>query len=435
MMGNHADHVAVIFALMSMRAVWVPVNPRLRGRPLEFQLETADPHLCLADGELAAGARGAAAGRRVQVWPPSLSHRTDPAGPGASRDPGEAPQADDVIAIMFTSGTTGPPKGVMVTDRMLRTAAASAVVVSGAGPDDNFLVWEPLCHIGGAQMLVVPLLADVTLALVAGFSASRFWRQAARMRATHIHHLGGILAILLSREPGPDERSHQVRCSWGGGITPAIWTGAEARFGLRVRECYGLTELSSIVTANLVGPGHGVGRPLPDFEITIQDPDGQPCAPGQAGEIMVRSRPASLVTPGYFRNPEATGRSRRGDWWRTGDLGFLRGADLHFIGRAGDSIRHRGENVSAWEVESVLNTHPAIQESAVVGIAAPHGEQDLAAYIIVTGPAPLSAAELITWCGSRLAAYQVPQHVIVVEGFARTPSLRIDKSALPPVEA
>ena len=322
-----------------------------------------------------------------------------------------------------------------MTDRMLRTAAASAVVVSGAGPDDIFLVWEPLCHIGGAQMLVVPLLADVTLALVAGFSASRFWRQAARMRATHIHHLGGILAILLSREPGPDERSHQVRCSWGGGITPAIWTGAEARFGLRVRECYGLTELSSIVTANLAGPGHGVGRALPDFEVTIQDPDGQPCAPGQAGEIVVRSRPASLVTPGYFRNPEATSRSRRGDWWRTGDVGFLRGADLHFIGRAGDSIRHRGENVSAWEVESVLNTHPAIQESAVVGIAAPHGEQDLAAYIIVAGPAPLLAAELITWCGDRLAAHQVPQHVIIVESFTRTPSLRIDKSTLPPVGA
>jgi carnitine-CoA ligase len=435
MMGNHAEHVAVIFALMSMRAVWVPVNPRLRGRPLEFQIETADPHLCLADGELAAGARGAAAGLGVEVWPPDLSCRSGPAGLGFDPDPDEAPQAGDVIAIMFTSGTTGPPKGVMVTDRMLRTAAASAVVVSDSGPGDSFLVWEPLCHIGGAQMLVVPLLADVTLALLAGFSASRFWQQAARMQATHIHHLGGILAILLSREPDPDERSHQVGCSWGGGITPAIWTEAEARFGLRVRECYGLTELSSIVTANLDGPGHGVGRALPDFEITVQDPDGQPCPPGQAGEIVVRSRPAGLITPGYFRNPEATGRSRRGDWWRTGDLGFLRGADLHFIGRAGDSIRHRGENVSAWEVESVVNTHPAVQESAIVGIPASHGEQDLAAYVTVTGPAPLSAAELITWCGDRLAAYQVPQHVIVVESFARTPSLRIDKSALPPVEA
>jgi crotonobetaine/carnitine-CoA ligase len=417
---------------MSMRAVWVPVNTRLRGRPLEFQLETADPHLCLADAELAAGARGAAAGVPVEVWPP-----VPWAPPGeavAEPDVSETPQADDVIAIMFTSGTTGPPKGVMVTDRMLRTAAASAVVVSGAEPGDRFLVWEPLCHIGGAQMLVVPLLADATLALVAGFSASRFWRQAAQLQATHIHHLGGILAILLSREPGPDERDHQVRCSWGGGITPAIWTGAEARFGLRVRECYGLTELSSIVTANLDGPGHGVGRALPDFEITVQDPDGRPCASGQTGEIAVRSRPATLITPGYFRNPDATARSRRGDWWRTGDLGFLRQGDLHFVGRAGDSIRHRGENVSAWEVESVLNTHPAVQESAIVGIPAPHGEQDLAAYVTVTGRAPLSAAALITWCDGRLAAYHVPQHVIVVESFTYTPSLRIDKSALPPFE-
>jgi crotonobetaine/carnitine-CoA ligase len=428
MMSNHVEHIGVIFALITMRAVWVPVNPRLRGRPLGYQIQSADPHACVAEASLAAELSAAAGERPVYTWSSGTRNALDLRRSETLEIGGL--RADEVVAIMFTSGTTGLPKGVQVTDRMLRAAAVSAVQVSGVQPGDCCFVWEPMCHIGGAQMLIVPFLLDVSLALVPGFSVSRFWRQAWELQATHIHHLGGILAMLLSQETSPDERCHQVRCSWGGGITPSIWAAAEARFGLKVRECYGLTETSSVVTANPDGPDRGVGRPLPGFEVAVWDSQGRPCVGPATGEIVVRSRRSGLVTPGYFRDPGATHASRSGDWWRTGDLGLLRDGDLHFVGRLGDSIRHRGENVSAWEVESVINTHPAVRESAIIGRPAAHGEQDLAVYVTLADSGVLAPDELIAWCRDRLAPYQVPQHVMVVTKFARTPSLRIDKAVL-----
>jgi crotonobetaine/carnitine-CoA ligase len=438
MLPNDIGHVVLILALLTVRAVWVPVNPRVIGAPLSGLLGRSDPSMLLVDRECvpAVTASGSAADLRTVVreaaggpdgssdWLGLDDSTTTPGDPVVDADP------DDVVAIMFTSGTTGPPKGVQVTDRMLVTAAGSAVLVSGAVDGDVLFLWEPLCHVGGAQMLLVPLLIEVRLAMVPAFSVSRFWTDVAAAGATHIHHLGGILSMLLSAPPHPAERAHRVRCSWGGGITPAVWRAAEARFGLQVRECYGLTEASSICTANRLGPEHGVGRAVPPFEVAVLDPDGAPVAEGALGEIAVRSGERGVLTPGYFRDPAATATAWRDGWWRTGDLGRPVGADVHYAGRLGQSIRHHGENVSAWEVESVVNTHPRVEESALVGRLAATGEQDLALYVTAAAGAIVDPVELIEWCREQLPSYQVPTTVAIVAAFPRTPSQRIDKAGL-----
>jgi crotonobetaine/carnitine-CoA ligase len=445
MLPNHREHVVLVHALVAMRAVWVPVNTRLRGEPLAHVLTDSDPSLLIIDPryapELAALRRGATPARVVDYtvgavapWrrgaTPPVPAESDGGAPDGGDPNGGDPNGDEIVSIMYTSGTTGPAKGVQVTDQMLRAAALGAAEVSAPRDGDVFFLWEPLCHVGGAQVLLLPLLRPVRLAVVERFSASAFWSQVVAAGATHIHHLGGILPMLLERPRSESERDNRVRVSWGGGMTSDAWRDAETRFGLRVHECYGMTEASSISTANVSGVDGGIGRALPWFDVEVHDEHGRPVPDGESGEIALRPLVEGLVTPGYFRNDEATARARRGPWWRTGDRGRSTGGVLHFVGRLTDSLRHRGENVSAWEVEVVVNTHPAVTESAVVGVPAPEGDEDIKVFVTVAAQAAFDPAEFLSWCGQRLARFQVPRYVAVVDGFPKTPSLRIQKTLL-----
>jgi carnitine-CoA ligase len=454
MLSNDIEHVVVVLALIAMRAIWVPVNPQLRGEPLARQLRVSDPTLFVMDARFADVALTAAGAVPTLAYEHGIEPPWRRAGVTPMSGTAERSQTSDVIAIMFTSGTTGPPKGVQVTDRMLVAAAYSAVHVSGVQDGDVCFLWEPICHIGGAQMLLVPLIRHVALALVERFSASRFWSQVIDLDATHIHHLGGILAILLSRPPTAAEREHRVRYSWGGGMTADIWRRAESRFGVRVRECYGVTEASSISTANLVGPERGIGHATPFFDVALNGRDGNPVADNVVGEIVLRPRVPGVLTPGYFRDADATGRALRDGGWHTGDLGRCVDGALHYVGRRSQSIRHRGENVSAWEVESVVNSHPLVRESAVVGVPAADGEQDLKLYVALRhsgvpraapddtapdaavpdvamrDPVAFDPADILAWCRGLLAPFQIPSTVVVVDEFPRTPSQRIDRARL-----
>ncbi|MBO0890567.1 MAG: AMP-binding protein [Acidothermales bacterium] len=428
MLPNHIGHAVLVLALLCLRIVWVPVNPRLRGRPLAHQLRSSDPSLVVVDE--AFRDKVADIDAPVVAWDGSLSagfHTPSAARPTTGR----APTADDVVSVMYTSGTTGPAKGVQVTDRMLRAAALGAAITSTPRDGDVFLLWEPLCHVGGAQVLLLPLLRPVGIAMVERFSVSRFWGQAAALGATHIHHLGGILPMLLSRPPHDAERRHRVRVSWGGGMTAQAWHAAEKRFGITVRECYGMTEASSISTYNDVGAEHGIGRAVPYFDVQVHDDAGNEVPHGTTGEIVLRQRVQGLVTPGYLDDPEATRAAWRDGWWRTGDAGRVLDGSLHYAGRLRDSLRHRGENVSAWEVESVVNTHPAVAESALVGVPAPGGEQDLLLFVLPAVDRRVDPARLLSWCADRLASYQVPRYVRTIERFPRTASERVAKTRLP----
>lgn len=431
MLPNHIDHAVLVLALVCLRVTWVPINPRLRGQPLAHQLRSSDPAMIVIDQ----GFREQLdtvddpLSKRAIDWdssPLSRPHTTswhEPTGSDAT--------PDDVVSVMYTSGTTGPAKGVQVTDRMLRAAAVGAAITSTPRDGDVYFVWEPLCHVGGAQVLLLPLLQRVSLAMVERFSASRFWGQATALGATHIHHLGGILPMLLSGPPNETERRHRVRISWGGGMNAQSWRAAEERFGIQIRECYGMTEASSISTCNDSGPDHGIGRALPYFDVRVQDASGNEVPEGTTGEIVLSPRQRGLITPGYLDDPAATEAVWRDGWWHTGDAGRVSDGSLHYAGRLGDSLRHGGENVSAWEVESVVNTHPGVAESALVGVPASEGEQDLLLLVLPSSGQLVDAANLVSWCRERLAAYQVPRYVATVEAFPKTASERIIKSQLP----
>lgn len=333
---------------------------------------------------------------------------------------------------MYTSGTTGSPKGVMVTHRMLRLSAEAVRRVTDLRQGDVFLVWEPFYHIGGAQLIVLPLVCDMTLAMIERFSARRFWNDARESGATHIHYLGGILQILLKQAHSPLDREHKVRIAWGGGCQKEVWTAFEKRFGVRIRECYGMTEASSITTSNRDGKVGSVGFPTDWFEVGVLDPDGVACPIGTPGEIVVRGKEPEALFGGYFRDPEASRRALRNGLLHTGDLGAL-DADgaLYFLGRMTDSVRCKGENVSAWEVEQVAAGHPAVEDSAMVGVAADVGEQDIKLFVKIKEGETLDLSEFSEWLAQRLASYQTPRYLAVVPDFPRTSSHRIRKHLLP----
>ena len=292
-------------------------------------------------------------------------------------------------------------------------------------------MWEPLYHIGGAQMIVLPLIRDVTLALVEHFSASRFWQQVSHYGASHIHFLGGILQILLKQPPSPLDRTHGARIAWGGGCPREVWRPFEERFGLQIRECYGMTECSSITTYNDNGTVGSVGKPAPWFSVTLTDANGIPVPTGERGEIIVQTSLPGAITRGYLSNPEATARALRGDAFHTGDLGsFDSDGNMYFHGRMTDNVRVRGENVSAMEVEQVAAKHPAVEDCAMIGVAAEIGEQEIKLFVKRKAGATLAPQELSGWLAERLAPYQNPRYIVMVDDFERTASQRIMKHRL-----
>lgn len=436
MLPQHIDHVIVILALLKTGIVWVPVNIHAKGEALQFLIAHADPVAAIADEEYRAEVAPLLAAQGIDrvVWRGAAADGRSGLEALAAPRPialPPAPGKDDVLCISYSSGTTGEPKGSLVTDLALRMSAYTCVYVAGIRPGDRMFLWEPLHHLGGGQVLLISLVTRSTFAMVSRFSASRFWAQAREAGATHIHYLGGVLAILLKQPPSAAEKDHAVRTAWGGGCPLQIYQAAQERFGVRICEGYGLTEVSSFVTANLDGASGSIGRAIPNFEVRLLDDAGAEVPVGESGEIAIRPLDPSTISSGYFRNEQATQDMRRGGWIHTGDLAY-RDAQGHFFftGRKKDSVRRRGENISAWEVERVINQHEAVQECALIGVPNDLGDEDLKLYVRLAAGQPWDPLALVRWCESRMPYYQIPRFIAVIDEFPRTPTQRIRKADL-----
>ncbi len=434
------DHVALIFALLRIGSLWIPMNTQVRGEPLKHQLRDsrADVIIAEANGALVVNLPNTDFAEDIEIPDPgelklvvipSASILDGSQRSNSAQTPADA--LDDACLLMYTSGTTGPPKGALVSETMLKAAVLGALEVTEPRVGDVFYVWEPLFHIGGAQVVFLPLFCEITLALVPKFSASRFWQDIVDFDVTHIHYLGGILQILLQLPPVDEETHNRVRIAWGAGASPEIRDLCHSRYGFALHECYGMTEASSILTVNRNESTSGVGIPFPWIDISIGTFERETEAPTE-GEIRVRSRVEGLLTKGYLGNLDATLKSRDGEWFKTGDLGYLdeRG-NLHFVGRGSDSIRVRGENVSAWQIESVFGLHPDVDRCAVIGVDAEVGEQEMMLVITAAASHRVKPQELLEWGRSQLAKFQVPRYLKVVSEMPITPSQRIAKHRLP----
>jgi crotonobetaine/carnitine-CoA ligase len=305
------------------------------------------------------------------------------------------------------------------------------------GEDDRLMTPLPLFHINAQAYSTMGAIASgATLVLLERFSASRFWADARRYGATQANVIGSMLALLAKAPPAPEDRAHRLRLVYGAPVPRDLFEPFERRFGVTLLEGYGLSECTFGTILPLRGVrkagSMGLPRGLPSREIRnemrVIAPDGRECGPGEAGEILIRN---PVVMAGYHADPVATAQALRDGWLWTGDWGY-RDADgyFYFVDRRKDVIRRRGENVSSGEVEAVLDAHPGVLESAVVGVPSALSEDDVVAVVVPRpGTAP-AEEELIRWCATHLARFKVPSRVILAESLPKTPTAKVQKDRL-----
>ena len=388
-------------------AIFVPLNTALRGVQLEHVLSDADPKLVLSEHELPA----LAAGQPV---------------PRCDAQPG------DPAAILYTSGTTGPSKGVVCPQEQWYWWALLTGQVLGIETDDVLYTCLPLFHTNALNTFCQALLAGATYALGPRFSASRFWRRCAEADGTVTYLLGPMVSILLRQPPSADDRAHRVRIALAPATPAELHEPFRERFGVQLIDAWGSTETNIVISNRHADNRPGtLGRVLEPFEARAVDEGDVEVPDGTPGELVVRSREPRAFASGYFHRPEATEESWRGGWYHTGDR-VVRdpGGSFRFVDRIKDVIRRRGENISAFEVEQVLLGHPDVAAAAAIPVPSELGEDEVMACVVVRDGATLKPAELIAFCEERLARFAVPRYVEFLEALPLTPSGKVEKYRL-----
>jgi crotonobetaine/carnitine-CoA ligase len=451
-----ADRVAIVMensvecllswlALSLIGCADVPVNPEYRGDLLCYLLQDSEATAVICDaaflGQVAEVAPRLASLRLIVV-----NGELDAAsgGPQAAslaacaEARGSAPivSGADERVILYTSGTTGPSKGVIHTQRSCLTLASYNAEVLGYGLDDRLLNFFPLYHQNSRYTGVVPALwAGASIRLERRFSSSGFWRTCAADGVTAFNYLGSVLRLILNVTP-PDltAEGHTVRKAFGAGAPAALWSEFEDRLGIRLVETYGLSE-APMTTLNTREAGRrsplgSAGRASDLFEVAVVDGEDNRLGPDAVGEIVLRPRRPDAMMLGYHNKDAATVAAFRNLWFHSGDRGRLSAeGDLYFEERSKDSIRRRGENISAWEVESVLDQHPDVAESAVFGVASEEADEEVAAALVLKR-ADADVADILRFAEARLPRYAAPTLIRVMDDLPRTPTAKVQKAEL-----
>jgi len=419
--GNDVTFLVDWFALIALGAVTVPVNPDLVGPGLDALV--SDSGARFAVGSVADVRRQLEQHLRDgHLSLPGEGQPPRPASIGAEPQPGSA-----ATSILFTSGSTGRAKGVVLTNRAY---VASGAVVRDAlvlTADDRVLVCLPLFHANPQFYAVAGALScGASIALVDRFSASDFWSSAAELGATGFTYVGTILTILASTA-GPDV-PHRLRFCVGGGAPVAAWQRLEDEWGIRVHELYGMTETAGLATINsdLHHRRGTCGRPRPDVEVAVLDEQDRRVAGDAVGEIAIRSREPDRIFREYLRRPDLTVQSTRNLWFHTGDRGAI-DADgyLHFKGRAGLTIRRGGQNISPEEVEVAILTHPSVTEVAVAAVADVVMGDEVHATVVVHGGDTLDPRGLAEHLRNLIPRYAIPRYVTIATSIPKTPTEKI----------
>lgn len=355
-----------------------------------------------------------------------------------SAEPVDVPiDADTVVELLYTSGTTAAPKGVMITQGNLVFSGHYGVWQASLRAEDRLFTTMPACHSNFQLAALMPVLvAGATLVMAEHYSARHFWEQVRTEQATFVQLIAMMVRTLLLQPPSPSDGVHQLRdAQYFMPLSTAEKDTFETRFGVRLLNSYGSTEsIGWAVTDPPVGERRwpSVGRAGLGYEVGIFDADGRPLPPGEVGEIRIKGVPGRSLMLGYFHDEAATAAALSPDGWlRTHDEGSM-DADgwFWFVDRSVNLIKRAGENISSTEVECVLTAHPLIAEAAVIGVPDQVRDKAVKAFVRLQPGAELSTEAIIEHCRSQLAPFKVPQYVELVEDFPRTESMKIEKRLL-----
>ncbi|HEY2052321.1 MAG TPA: AMP-binding protein [Solirubrobacterales bacterium] len=296
------------------------------------------------------------------------------------------------------------------------------------------MLWTclPLYHINAFSAFIQALVSGATYVIDERFSASRFWQRAAEVDATMTYILGAMVNMLAVQEPRPSDREHRVNRILGPAGPARLWEEFAERFGVELMEGYASTE-TNCALGNPRGQHRAgwMGRVLDGFQVEVVDENDEPMPPGEAGEMLLRSDYPYAFATGYFGLPEKTVEAWRNLWFHTGDR-VIRDADgwLRFVDRQKDAIRRRGENVSSYEVEAAIVSHPAVKEVAAFAVPSEMAEDEVMVAVVLDDGATLDPAELIEHCRPRLARFAIPRYVDFVDELELTQNGKVRKAPL-----
>jgi crotonobetaine/carnitine-CoA ligase len=420
-------------------AVIVPINTASRGAQLEHILANADPKIVATEPGLMERVSEIARPGGVQAWW-CVGDQTQAVWDGLHATPFPEPSAavaqtatvpGDPLAILYTSGTTGPSKGVVCPHAQFYWWGVNVGSWLGLRADDTLYTCLPLFHTNALNAFFQALVHGAKIVIGPRFSVSQFWPRLAAAEATVTYLLGTMVSMLASGEPVVEERAHRLRVALAPATPPDVWEAFRSRFGIDLVEGHGMTETNAVV-----GPRDGeqrpgwLGRVMPGFDAVVVDEHDVPVADGTPGELVMRAREPFAFATGYWRMSQATVDAWRNLWFHTGDRVVAEDGWLRFIDRIKDAIRRRGENISAWEVEQVLLQHGSVESVAVIPVSSEHGEDDVMACVVARRGASLEPSALVEFCQPRLPYFAVPRYIEIRDDLPLTENGKIQKFLL-----
>jgi crotonobetaine/carnitine-CoA ligase len=449
MLPNSPEFLFTWFALNKIGACEVPINVALKGQGLAYQMVQSDCVALVADlqylDRLDIVAEDLKAinhivytdstdsGAAMPSWA-GFEHLTYEAFADQSQEsPNVIVHYSDLASILYTSGTTGVSKGVMFSHHYWYDIWAESVKYSRYTEDDVLYTGLPFFH-GNAQGITLgpAILADAKAVIVDRFSASRLWDDCRRWECTEANYIGGIIPILLKQDEKENDGDNPIRLMVGAAAPQDEWHAFQDRFNTKILEVYGMTECYCCLVSPYDDPRAGAcGKTITGWDVRIVDDDDNECKPGSLGEFIARSNKMFVGTDGYYNKPEATLELFKNGWIHTGDLGRMdEDGHFFFVDRKKQAIRRRGENISSFEVESVISAHDGVLESCVVGVPSELGEEEVKAVVVLKDGVSVSEEELIRWCEPRLAYFSIPRYIAIRDSMPKTPSERVEKFKL-----
>jgi len=446
-MGNSIEYFYTWFALAKIGAVMVPVNVALKGNLLRHIIQNSDASIIIVDKDLVDRVffikDEIKNVKTIIIVPDFKQNEVDFASgfffkkfiellDGSKKNPPSEVHFYDPMTILYTSGTTGPSKGAILShcyyygvpnrERQFMRYQEDSVVYSCL----------PLFHANASVAALGAMLAEATFAMGKRFSLTTFWDEIRFYKATHTNVLGSIFA-LLDRQPKKEEDPNNPLKVMNAVPWLPEFEEFEKRFGLKLITMYGLTETGIPIVSpyeEKIRP-RSCGKPLKAYDVKIFNDYDIECEPNTIGEIVVRPIEPYSMMDGYYNMPEATVKAFRNLWFHTGDFGY-RDEDgyFYFVDRKKDAIRRRGENISSFEVEAVINSHPKVLESAVYAVPSELGEDEVMAAVVLKKGEKLSPEELVSFCNDRMAYFAVPRYIVFKDSLPKTPTARVEKYKL-----
>lgn len=444
MLNNGLEFLTASYALKKLAAVEVAINSEFRGVALERMLGLTSARILVTASEYFE----ALAEASVQMAQIEIIITTGQRKPAQQAFPGKhiisfaelssgcgdnfnpLTHDTDTAVILFSSGTTGVSKGCLLSHRSAIRTAEAIVEAFGISESDCVYTPYPLFHVGAAHYdILAAMISGARVVLRDKFSLSAFWKDMVKYEVTWLEMMGSINQLVWSAPVCPEETQHQLRIIWSTPI-PVNVDEFEKRFNARVARGggYGSTDAGFVAIPLIDEPG---GKVLDNFQAGIVDERDELVPIGTPGELVVRPLEPGIMSDGYFGMPEKTLESRRNLWFHTGDIARLdETGRLHWMYRMNERIRVLGEMVSAFEIEEVILTHPAIEDCAVIGIASDKGEEDVKAFITLKNWHSLDEQELAKFCYGKMSRYMIPKFIQVLDDMPRTPSGKAAKSLL-----